>query len=544
MAFDDDLDATSKHEPPQSTFPVQREGVGTTSVPGLLRLPNEILLLVFEQLEDELYSLALLSRRLHHLALPVYLAHHGMSASGGELKLFDQNLSALLQGLTIALFSPALKRLSYTSYTLSFYKPETTFLTEVRGVVRLVSKLSRVDEALLDFANVDWGPKPVDQHCGLKLSEVTDGESQEEPTEEWAEAFEELINVVIQKSCSTLTVRLGRLPPGGLYLHNMIAQIEKRLDPYIPVLSHFIDPRVLKSFRSMLRYGRSVKRRNVIDTFNAHSSMLFHPDLRNWTIGTLNYSCVTTLSLKHLDISPATWSALLPCLALPTLSKLSVDFCTITFTDLSRFLVRHPQIEHLYLGRSLSSPQSERRLPKSALCQLTTLTANSEYLVHFISPRGALPNLASVSVILRIPAGKHFDFVGINTTLAPISDRLNQTVLSLKLLLESSSAEWMVLDESAVGLGAAPCLPGVTGLELKACSYRLSPLAMSTLPRWLALFPVLKRVLFTTLSTSGPTEPDFRAAFIRGISKTCPGIQSIGINGMEYSVSAWLALRI
>src|SRR5262245_26040592 len=84
----------------------------------LVDLPNELLLIIFAHLSsDDLYSLAVLCRRLHLIALPIYLSAHGIEdpqdfvSPGKEratLLLNSVQLKAL-PGLRLAFISPRIK---------------------------------------------------------------------------------------------------------------------------------------------------------------------------------------------------------------------------------------------------------------------------------------------------------------------------------------------------------------------------------------------------------------------------------------------------
>ena len=121
---------------------------------GLLNLPNELLLLVFVDLDETtLCSLAILSRRVHFLALSVYFSRHGILdlEVSKSLDLCDDKMDAL-HGLRISLFITGihLKRI-----VCKFnYKQKDKLLNQVSGVARLITKLASVEEVTLDFANV------------------------------------------------------------------------------------------------------------------------------------------------------------------------------------------------------------------------------------------------------------------------------------------------------------------------------------------------------------------------------------------------------
>ena len=63
----------------------QSRAAGLRAGFSLLRLPDPISFTIFQGLTRELYALALLYRRLHYLALPVFLHQQGTLLLSGEI---------------------------------------------------------------------------------------------------------------------------------------------------------------------------------------------------------------------------------------------------------------------------------------------------------------------------------------------------------------------------------------------------------------------------------------------------------------------------
>lgn len=82
----------------------------------LLDLPTELVLIVLGLIDDEdLYSLALLNRQLHHLALRMYLTNQDLDWNQNFEKSLYLSMSSvpILRGLRIALFVQALDTLDF-----------------------------------------------------------------------------------------------------------------------------------------------------------------------------------------------------------------------------------------------------------------------------------------------------------------------------------------------------------------------------------------------------------------------------------------------
>ncbi|KAF8061706.1 hypothetical protein FPV67DRAFT_292767 [Lyophyllum atratum] len=509
----------------------------------LLDLPNEILLSIFEHIEDDLYTLAQLSRRLHHLALPIYLAHKGMSPFTGELVLFDERSEDVLQALSIALFRPTLK---CVWCTFNFERP---VLKYVRGLVRLVERLEVLHETHLDFTNLRrFGNRDrisVDADWRERVAEATGDAEMEGVDVDWAMEFQVLLDAILAKGCTTLTVCLSGW---GTF------SCPEELASFIPSAGRFswcfrensVMGCLASGIRNLLGKGKEATTRprmaGLLETFNLHSAMLLQAELCTWTIRTLNTSSISTLSLRNLDIHPEAWAIILPSIALPLLSALSIDLCSIRYPELSVFLQRHPHVQRLYLGRSLREPPSEDLPPSDFLRNATHLSAAPAYLNHLLTLNSSLPALKELSIITRVHHGRHFDFGIMNNTLLPIVPRLlgpSRVELTLELSFESSSDDWMLLDV-APDTRLIALMQYISRLDLHIAQYRLPTEVVARLPRWMGLFPALKEVVMRSPSQDGPTEPGERLAYISAIFKRCPRLEVVGINGVMRDLDGWV----
>ena len=148
--FDSPFESAIKVDmvPERSTLPTKFHIVG------ILDLPNEIILFILEDLEDdELFSLSLLSRQLHHLALPLYLSRNGISSQpSSQLLLFDDRSDSILKALNMALFKPTLNSLLCT---LLCHKHPNDLVRQILMLNRLVGKVSTLHEASISFDKVD-----------------------------------------------------------------------------------------------------------------------------------------------------------------------------------------------------------------------------------------------------------------------------------------------------------------------------------------------------------------------------------------------------
>lgn len=498
----------------------------------LLDLPSELVLQILEFVGDVgLYRLALLSRGLHYAALPLYLARHGIDVTSlptsGQLQLFENsvNTKATLRGLRISLFVTSIKCL-----ICRFHFPESDLLWEVRSLYRILSKLTHVEEVILDFTYL---PRDMKLQGVERLKDL----------QEWRQAFGKLVQTMFGKSCSSLTARQGDiLLSQPKYLWQTSRPEWRPQGSAVPS-----SPSGLRRFFSAFTRRAPRPREDVhFSESMGTRSRGCGPSTRAETsnpnpllvsiIEALNKSGITSLTFEVMDLPPSEWAAILPRVNVPGLSSLSLHSCNVPFPNLSEFLGRHPSITSLKYSDPSNLPSLQPSLPDTILPRLTTLCASVEYIAYLLTPIDAFPNLCCVSIASHITATS--DFAHIDSALTPVAQRIRGTRLSLKLFVHSSG--WLSIDsdENGVGAGAKGCLQHVSSLEIHAGWYGLNSPMHALLPHWLAMFPLLHRVSFIDL-TSWTSDSDVKAALIRSIGSCCTGVTAIVINGQEHNIRTY-----
>lgn len=487
----------------------------------LNHLPTEILLLVFEAMDNpELYNAAFLSRSFHHLAFPIYLARHGISASAEtNLILFNDWSPDALRAAHAALFLPSVNRLKCV---FDFYKPFEQVHSDVHAFKRFLGKLGSVGEIHIEF--VCYGMKigsngtfvASDEFVGL--------------TEEWGRELTQMLDGVLGSGCAELTLSLaGRCVPPARELERLLLWEFYGL---FGVLKHPIFRGFAGGFgrgcvraRSLVDASQPIQnQKRGLETLKLHSSMFFHPLLIRWTMSTLNSTSITSLSLRQLDhISTQNWGLVLPCITLPSLSKLSANL--IPTHDLYRFLYRHPHIQDLTLGRNFVDPDCVV-LRNSILEELKHLSAPPSYLVALLTPPDALPALKTVCIRWHVRNNHVFEASAVDKILLPVSQRLRQ-LDDLRFLLSFESlnvSSWF----QPSGLDISP-LQYISHLELKIHVYTLPTNTMTALARWLVGFSRLRCLELTTVCQDG-LEVEERVLFFEAIGRWCPSVGVVQIN--------------
>ena len=503
----------------------------------LLDLPDELLLVMLENMaSNDLYSMASLCKRLHRLALPAYFACHGifepMNIPLRHLTLRGDQLNAL-PGLQLSLFVTSIRRLSCN---FSHIESGEHLLNVIRGLHQLILKVNGSEDVTLDFQNCDHLLMAF-QQCSRSMSD-------------WVEACEGLLTAVAD-CCLFLTVNHGKLYEEASQFHLIAKEMARHT--HVPVISRpFVALKKSLSFRegtssrswqayvdpipaTSTHVRPSRLARPTLRRFRIQSPMLLLPPHCDWTFRILNASSITQLYLLHVPLSTMTWSRVLPCITISTLTHLSIGHCNIAFNDLARFLSRHPKIYKLALSGYYTPPYLPH-LPKAILPRLASLHASPENLTHFLKPVGALPKLDSLSIRLVIYRGRQFNIAEVEQSISHVANRVRECALALEVIIESLSADWLSSphqDELAAG---ERLLQQVTNVE-----FSVERGAASLLPTWLSLFPVLEHISFMNHSEGTWSRKD-KVALLRQIAEKCTTIQHVTIEGEKRDIAVWLAM--
>ena len=507
---------------------------------GLLGLPNELLILIFDGFgEHELAQLARSCRRLHFCAIQLYIARYGFQ---DPTFLPSVTLSSespnVLPALRLSLFPTSIGILRCKFH-------QSNFLGEARQLERLVLKLARLDELILDFTFVDYWALAFPRKGDAKLF-----------LRHWIEIFEALFSSALRKTCSSVKVCGGRLYPAASQSHGIIG-LEETFPWHerTPLLSMFrpgLDP-----FREALRLSPlsdpkgGSQLHHTLTRFHIHSSMLLYPTHCLWTIHILNNSPITDLSFMRLNLPASNWDNLLSCITVPTLSKLSIDFCNISSVTLSKFLSRHRHVSTLSLGEGIPYPEYMSSSVMAAFQSLTTLTAPTSYIVQLLSPISALPQLRLLSVNTSVTSLRNllfYPYPGILNSHRLTADLITSTIargvlFSMTLTIVDDDDLWLDLLVDEGYIGASHVLYDITRVVVWASPTILSTKMIAQFPVWLANFPRLQHIAFAM--SAEVWEANRRTvALIQSIRDKCRNVEFVVLGDVEQRVSAWLGMRV
>ncbi|KAJ6519093.1 hypothetical protein C8R45DRAFT_950209 [Mycena sanguinolenta] len=495
---------------------------------GLLRLPNEILLEALQLLEPAdpgIFALSTSCRRLHFLALPIFLAAYGITDAPAlalnGINLLPSQLE-VLRALQTALFIPAVKHVS-CSFSLNSARPNYTslnldaFFGHIKRLASFLSTLEWVDEVTLNFKDVNF----------WVMAERLD------VLETWDSALSMLLDVILQKHCKTLKVENGMFMVHQSQLQGKPKQLKPALAAHPWSVVHDVGRRIGSAF-----VGKADSRQTSepdLRTFNIHSRLLLLHPCYKWTLAALNSSPkLTSLSIIRIEIPENNWDDILSSIHVPPLRYFSLDLrYTIRTTTLDHFLVRHPRLTTLNLGRDLVLLKAGEvdTASKDCLHNLRNLSAAPPY-VRFLVADKRRPAVRNIRLQVKVTSRATFDAASINEELAPCRISLERIHLTLVIMVDYVSSHWTGFFPEA---SAAPpredvpdALRGARALEIvSTCpSDAFEALALRLLPS----FPALESVTFSRCMIWDP-DP---LPFVQRLKEVCPAIQVVTLDDTKY----------
>ena len=521
---------------------------------GLVDLPNEILLHILEFLNDEsLFPLALLSRYLHHLALPLYLSRKGFGQHPeDQLVLFNYNSRDILKALQVSLFRPPLFHLYYP---IDCGKSTDELGTEIGNLRDVVGKLTTLQEVVVSFQNtIPVAPGESPEINPIVPMNPSDLVSPSNSNYGLPDGFNgpiliSLFDAIISSGCKSFVIR--HCGPQAPALQGIHAVALNNFGGMRGLSRTFL--RFLQLLPDVFSYSRSPVKHSELESFHLHSPMAFHSALCRWTIETLNSSPIASLSLSQQHyVNQHTWFLILPSIQIPTLTDLSIEFCAIDTSDLVKFLRRHTRLERLILGRNFRLQRRAPPFPKAALIHLTHLTAPSKWINYLLATPGSLPSLSSTTILMWIPNKHLFKLSDLDRSLESSISRLAaMDEVRLSLSFGCASGVWIApittptfdpmepgpedgsgeLEEQP-NAGAVSAHALITHMELCLKVHSLPFALTAKLPKWLKQFPNLRRLDLLTMSGAAAglsSSSSYSEAFVGAVLAECPRLDTSSV---------------
>lgn len=478
----------------------------TAGMSSIAATPTEILMQILEYIADDeqIWAIALVSHRLHYLALPLYLSRKACGARPSD-QLVTSNFNArdALKAIRAALFRPTLTSLYFV---IDCYKADAALREEIEALVGALRKLARLGEMVISFQRI--GAPTLYRESEEEYSGFPGGLSNA------SLAF--LLDAVTTVGCETVTLR-------HCGADDNFWRIEERLArEYGGVFK--LAQRFMRKVAESVMPPPSV-RNFALTSFRLHSPMAFHPYLYMWTLDALNHSPITSLSMsQHQGTSSYTWALLLPLLSLPALKHLSLDFMRIDIDTFSDFLERHPLIQMLHIGYNFHTIGSGKLHPK-VLSGMMHLTAPVPWVNNLLSFPAALPSLACVIVLVHVATGRVLSLAHLEGALSSSLPRLVTLTVSLSIVTIGAACPMLAISKRSL-VGRATLGNIVVSVEMYVKLYVIPPMLAARLPGWVAQFHGLRRFELCML-TKDPGDILARAALADAIREAIPEIESV-----------------
>ncbi|KAJ7574309.1 hypothetical protein C8J56DRAFT_979343 [Mycena floridula] len=510
--------------------------------PSLLDFPDEVLLSIFNHsiLFTELYSLALLSKRLHYICLPLFLALHGISNPELECNLVvlqDNAAVDALSALGIALYlngRSSIQHLSFSYIPRSYCRYDSQKFNHHIG--RLLHLLHRV--AAVRTVSISVG----------RICDICNGHG--ELTVHLAAmpaALEKLVNLLMEKSCSDLTFTGKCWRDSDLFTFREIEDYNSRLVRQLASVKQWVKLRLQSSrypvgrrglrwefcpsrnFKPQLSPAALSSKADSLQRFSIQSSHLLTPPLSSLTLQLIEFSRVRNLELSGVMLRRSIWTAMLPCVAksLQSVRELTICRCNIPFKDLAILLSKVPKLTSLSADGDWTKYSAAYENGYPSLPHLRKISAAPFIVQNFLHTKDSLPSLESCYLRTALPSLEvlHQYLTDIHSQL---SLRNPDVLVGLECNYYYAFRVISDLDEFFPTSVAAQRMVKTVNLDL---GFDLDNLDATTpvLKRWLSMFPGIQHA-----SVKAGSFDENIPSLVEDIRKLNPDLETLEVNGMLY----------
>lgn len=395
----------------------------------LLDLPNELLLQIISLGHDispeDIYNIALVSRRLLYLGLPLFLAAHGIRNPTEETLLYvlrwtRHDLSSARQPHVLSALN-LLRSLTQIKYLKCFFQdPDTKSLRNtfqhmhhlpdaIQHVSRFIKRLEHIDH--VDIYLV-W-----DQYFILRTQKISDISSSD--FKDWVKAFGQMLNYILERGCTSLTVQYDpSLLPAFHFrhsgkMHKAIAYLTRETEPsqlrweFESAIGK--DKLALSEIDLAARLSPSARTSKSITHLSVHSPALLLPPFINWTTSLIQtHHNLTSISFACITFQKDIWAVVLPAIAEAASTRLKeLKFfhnCPhLESHDLLQFICCFPNLSILSIDRTFRARFQHFR-PWTSRGVFSAQSHSSEHIIpRFVLLKKLRAPVELVSLLLGPP---------------------------------------------------------------------------------------------------------------------------------------------
>ncbi|KAJ6462388.1 hypothetical protein C8R47DRAFT_1158463 [Mycena vitilis] len=439
-----------------------------TGISGFLLLPTEVLLMIFDPLLDDLLSLSLLCRRLHFLALPLFLKRNSVTHASETTRVDMSTMrgTVVVRALTVALFVPSIEHLICVFPSAYIYR----CVDNIRRVARLIKRLTRLEKLSLDFApNICLDNHMWDVYSAGRQWHACYG------------ALRALLNAVEDRSCPSLSI---------LGFPALVASASPTPAP-LPAKICSITDLSIDMDRSM-----------------PFSSWIFQA-VRHSPVASLELTMARDTRVDDVVAFPGTLAAL----------SLAGEYAPRAWVI--EYLVKHPCLKTVSLACGLSRharvagfPDPNRR--QLRLAHLVDLTTPISFLPHFLSADDPLPALEHLKLFLDDLPAMGWILVSLIERVRELSFSPPAIAVELVAHLDADALTESARFISSMGGKWVHAGRHIVGLVLRPSAADLGPLL-----DWLGLFRGVHTLSMTASTDAGLAE------LAESIGEALASVQSI-----------------
>ncbi|KAJ7039032.1 hypothetical protein C8F04DRAFT_1086885 [Mycena alexandri] len=509
-----------------------------TAQVSLLSLPNELLIAIFENTKfpvDYLCTLAVLCRRLHFIALPIYFARNGMlEPSKSAFIPLAKDGQDMLAALNMALFISSMEEITcvlpHPSCTSIF-----PLLPHLRRLRKFISRIPSVKRVTLQLD---------------ARNSMCNAAGDDEALRAWSSTLGGLLNVVIEKGCTELTVRYGGYLTRSYMLSTGPAH-RTRIRRLVKSVRRVFGPRAALSgksweFRRVPEQGKKgefavvpgskLPRSQELSTLHIESAVLIMPPCLSWTLSALRYCGITSLSISRVSLEKELWNAALTLIAkgAPHLAELSLcELDSISDVEILKFCSRLRRLTSLKIGNNEEAQGVPTKCTKGqipAFRHLTSLIAPADFILYFLRPQKCFPQLNSLSITFHGKTKTHIRTVGaqLMAVCRLMATRKISPSLCLSLPLFSDTITFDFDAVLSLPVKVTRYFEHVASLDLHVFPYGTAEIA-----RWVHLFPSVQHVSLVVRSKPADADAD-TVRFLHALSQAQSLLRTVTINGRKH----------
>ncbi|KAF7332946.1 hypothetical protein MVEN_02400500 [Mycena venus] len=490
---------------------------------GILDLPTEILVNILEHPSlptDTLHALVPLCRRLHFIALPILLSRLGFTPNSTSVVLqLQADRRDLLAVFQMALLTPKPQTISCV-----FPHPSCTsifpLLPHLKRLETFISCLPSVDSVTLELDTQASGCLAVGDDRALRA---------------WAIHLESLLNCVVRKQCSSLTILHGGQFTRAFELVPFIARrgLIRRLFSALPKLLR-AKGNGTQEFRRAPHQGPhriemgSCPYSAKLTSLDIRSAIFVVPPGLHWTLTALRNCRIQSLTLGRGVEESIIWSTVLPLIAsagrcLTSLTLLQADF--LSEEDILDFVGRLPLLRQLTISSRKQTWTRDAVSGSIPLRALESLRAPPKFIQHFLHHSSPLPKINSICILwpqFYITTSMNVLVTALSTMLRTLDahGRSPHLAVSINTMMYRSAS---LAHHASHDLHTF--LDRVDSLEITAIPFFFTDI--TDMAAWIALFRRVRRVELTI----APTDDNLVLARLARAVQATEFLHTIVVNG-------------